>query len=401
MKVWLPLGGTAMLVAACIGIGPKPVATLILTGDFRGVLSPCGCTKPMNGGIRRLATAVRQLGTSGKPIVLLNTSLIGGATRQDELKLETLAEAAKSMSGTFAAIGESESSVGPEMLDSAQRLSGGVFRSAVDSNSEPQEAVASGPFMIVAARPDSGAALQSVRIQAESRGLKLVVVLDGSRRDAVAMARSTPGISLIQYRSTGSPPLALEMEGSTALATPAEFGKTIVRLSYDGSKFSSYRVVDLAATFADDPEVASIYRRYLRRVDAAGLLEQIPRLPSKAFAGSAACATCHPGAYARWEKSKHSHAYATLVSEGHGRDPDCVPCHVVGLGSKTGFASKSLTPRLANVGCESCHGPSKEHAANPRRSRLGRVSPSSCASCHTTTNSPGFEFRKFWPMIRH
>ena len=46
-------------------------------------------------------------------------------------------------------------------------------------------------------------------------------------------------------------------------------------------------------------------------------------------------------------------------------DGECVVCHTVGFGYKTGFANEKDTPKLKDVGCESCHGPGSLHAKNP------------------------------------
>lgn len=88
-----------------------------------------------------------------------------------------------------------------------------------------------------------------------------------------------------------------------------------------------------------------------------------------AYIGSEACGKCHEYAYDVWKASKHSHAYQTLVDAKHPSlrqyDGECIVCHTVGFGYKTGFANETETPKLKNVGCESCHGPGSLHAKNP------------------------------------
>jgi hypothetical protein len=88
------------------------------------------------------------------------------------------------------------------------------------------------------------------------------------------------------------------------------------------------------------------------------------------YIGSEACGKCHEHAYNIWKASKHSHAYQTLVDAKHPSlrqfDGECIVCHTVGFGYKTGFTNEKDTPRLENVGCESCHGPGSLHKANPK-----------------------------------
>jgi hypothetical protein len=86
------------------------------------------------------------------------------------------------------------------------------------------------------------------------------------------------------------------------------------------------------------------------------------------YIGTEACKKCHDHAYEVWKNSKHSHAYQTLVDAKHPSlnqyDAECIVCHTVGFGYKTGFANEKDT-KLINVGCESCHGPGSLHAKNP------------------------------------
>ncbi|HTU20044.1 MAG TPA: multiheme c-type cytochrome [Gemmataceae bacterium] len=88
-----------------------------------------------------------------------------------------------------------------------------------------------------------------------------------------------------------------------------------------------------------------------------------------AYIGSKACGKCHEHAYEVWNNSKHSHAYQTLVGAKHPSlrqyDGECIVCHTVGFGYKTGFTDGTATPKLKDVGCESCHGPGSLHAKNP------------------------------------
>jgi 2',3'-cyclic-nucleotide 2'-phosphodiesterase (5'-nucleotidase family) len=88
------------------------------------------------------------------------------------------------------------------------------------------------------------------------------------------------------------------------------------------------------------------------------------------YIGSAKCKKCHDSAYEIWQNTPHSHAYRTLVDAKHPSnrqyDAECIVCHTVGFGYQSGFTDADKTPQLENVGCESCHGPGSEHAANPK-----------------------------------
>jgi predicted CXXCH cytochrome family protein len=185
------------------------------------------------------------------------------------------------------------------------------------------------------------------------------------------------------------------------LATTGFHGKAVVSLSYVGHRRTRYDVFPLGPDVADDKDASELYEGYLKRVGDEHLLDDWPRATTAAFAGSAKCAPCHGEAYKVWEHSGHAQAFRDLRARGHALDPDCVSCHVVGLSSKEGFYSDLKTPELAAVGCESCHGPAASHAADPRKVSLKKISFQVCYPCHTPDNSPDFDVKKFWPIIRH
>ena len=118
------------------------------------------------------------------------------------------------------------------------------------------------------------------------------------------------------------------------------------------------------------------------------------------YAGSASCLSCHKSAYDIWAQSKHASAMASLKLKERQEDPPCVECHVLGFSAKGGYVSEDKSPQFSNVQCESCHGPRKQHAANP--TIKGTVdAKKACAMCHTPPHSPGFDHEKYWKQIEH
>jgi hypothetical protein len=90
----------------------------------------------------------------------------------------------------------------------------------------------------------------------------------------------------------------------------------------------------------------------------------------------------------------------TLIDKKADFNPECVGCHVVGFKKKGGFLDRTTTSTLANVQCESCHGPGARHVKNSH-APYGNAGKSSCMPCHTHENSPSFEFESYWARIRH
>lgn len=129
-------------------------------------------------------------------------------------------------------------------------------------------------------------------------------------------------------------------------------------------------------------------------------------LPTNAaFVGSKACESCHAAEYATWAKSPHGHAVSPLQAKGAAGKAECLKCHTTGFGRSGGFPPDGTVdahPGLANVGCESCHGPGGEHVKADAR-KVGTIVSLTdkcdscvilqiCGSCHDDANDPGFEF---------
>lgn len=421
MKLW---------PVACLGIGlfsglyslashaADHVQTLVLYGNVEGSLAPCGCTSPMSGGMVRAATMMRQLSASGEAHLLVLGGYVTGRSRQDELKAETMGELARSVKAAGLELSSDIAALGPgELVEMDQLSNHALFTGSVESPSllQSKPIVHAGDFLIssIAKTPDRIAAqvqaqpvsqdqaIVDLLAEAKRDGSVAVLVTDDDDAGAASLAKSFPALDVIVYRSTTDPPSEPLTVGATALVTTGFRGKAVVSLTYEGRQRRRYDVFPLGPEVANDKDASDLYKGYLERVGSEHLLNEWPRTETAAYAGSQKCASCHERAFNVWKSSGHAHAFRDLRAQGHAQDPDCVSCHVVGLSSTRGFLSATKTPQLAAVGCESCHGPAAAHAVEPRRASLKKVSLKVCDPCHTPDNSPDFDVKKFWPLIRH
>jgi hypothetical protein len=109
--------------------------------------------------------------------------------------------------------------------------------------------------------------------------------------------------------------------------------------------------------------------------------------PSPQYAGAQTCAGCHAPILNTLTHTAHAGALtnAAFAAKGGRTNLSCLPCHTVGEGLPTGFASLAKTPKLAGVQCENCHGPAAYHAANPDDPTLvprAEVASTVCGGCH-------------------
>ncbi|MCB9915565.1 MAG: cytochrome c family protein [Planctomycetes bacterium] len=95
------------------------------------------------------------------------------------------------------------------------------------------------------------------------------------------------------------------------------------------------------------------------------------------YIGAGKCMNCHQAdasgnQYAKWQDSKHSHAFEVLGTDEAKRvgkelgieDPQksekCVRCHSTGFGLSEDHFKKGFDAQ-AGVQCETCHGPGEDH----------------------------------------
>jgi hypothetical protein len=122
----------------------------------------------------------------------------------------------------------------------------------------------------------------------------------------------------------------------------------------------------------------------------------------KAYVGSSACKECHAEIYDSFIKnSRKAHSFKSVQRmAGQLTDEEvkeCYTCHTTGYGKPGGFVSSEKTPDLANLGCETCHGPGSAHveAGGDSASIIGQGKISvreSCVRCHNEQRVEGFHY---------
>jgi len=117
------------------------------------------------------------------------------------------------------------------------------------------------------------------------------------------------------------------------------------------------------------------------------------------YLGEKNCRRCHESEYQLYLNQKHAHAFETLTKQQRDATPECLPCHVVGMNQPGGFASKTTTPDMVNVQCESCHGMGTKHPEKENGNVA--VGPDVCLSCHTRENDPDFDYEQALTRIVH
>jgi hypothetical protein len=157
------------------------------------------------------------------------------------------------------------------------------------------------------------------------------------------------------------------------------------------SSWSESHQTALGTDVPDAPSLAPLVQAY--KADVAKLPPPpavSPVGPTGNYAGIAACRGCHPSQVAFWEKTKHAHAWQTLVDKKQQSDFACATCHVTGH-----------MIALHDVQCEACHGPALPHTRSPSvKGLVVRDPPESvCSGCLTPAQSTEWKFAAFRSAI--
>ena len=387
MKWMLPVLGFALAGYGFLGSdqGAKSKdVTVIISGGARGHLSPCGCTKPMSGGFKRLATIVRAMKAKGNVIWIDAGDIIDVPSRQSQLKAETYGELMGALGVDAVAYTHQDQKQGVGLLVAASPLSKKKWLTPEPDPSSPTVIGDSVGGLSVSASNENSLATSSDRDSD-------ILIFVGPEK---LIGQLTKPHQIEVFGSEGIPTI----RGNTM--SPGSNLRGVIVATFREGQYVSARVELLEPSIKDDPKAERIYRNYLTRVTQERLIDSVARESNDDYAGSQNCKSCHGKIYERFAKTKHAMAYQSLVKEGHQADPDCVTCHVVGLNSPRGFIFEK-TQSLAQVGCESCHGAGRDHARNPRLVHLPKVIEQKCLSCHTPSNSPNFAFKSYWEKIKH
>jgi hypothetical protein len=332
---------------------------VFLTGSELGSLRPCGCSGGQLGGIEKRSAVFNSVPMSRRLIVETgslapsdregtpNAVIRVGDPEQDLMKFRILFEAYTRLNYDVVHLTGRDHEIAARLGVLADPHAFAIVDEASD-----QPAVFAKRFMTrgrdVTIRV---ASLRSRRPQTLDASIIDIVILERSDPDSLqAVKEQWPGAACIICPSNADEPQLLSKPGDVPLVcTVGRFGRYIGRIGVTLEERTSrptlhFQSIPIEAKLPDDPALVQLYRQYQQLVAQSALLESYPRVPlgdNLAFAGSASCRPCHAPAYDKWAATGHAHAFAALQKVGSDRDPECVICHVIGLGFESGFVDEA------------------------------------------------------------
>ena len=415
-----------------------------LTGDIRGRLVPCGCFTGQLGGLTRIATMMGAAPQDTTLKVDIGDALAGTAD-YERIKLGTIHRALAKLGFDAANLGHREAALSAEQLrslakDSSVPLLGANLLDATTGMpvARTHVIVTKGGWKIaIVGVMDSRMALENLgtglRVDAAENSIARLLPTLKSQADfrvllaftdeatLHTLARTFPEFDLVLGGKVTQPAQRVEHEGRTGIFYVTNesraLGSMNVKLNGAGrmsiGKSEVQLVHDQVAEEMAIAELAKNYRDQIRKVrldvddPSKSGDDFIPGIRATAtFAGSESCANCHPGADHAWRETGHARAFSTLVKNGADADPNCIACHTVGFGTPGGYRREFAGTKLTDVGCESCHGPGSRHvtsrlAGDAEAGRMRPLGTGDCQRCHHGEFSRPFEWKEFWPLVKH
>ena len=410
-------------------VSPDSTHLLLFTGNTQAQLEPCGCFIGQSGGLPRRAKAISHIRENGFSLLLVD---LGGIQPSQPPSMKPHSFASVDASTDDEVIMRDQHRVQTTLT--AMEMMGYDAFFPFDAETEiiqNREADLSFTFLDSDLTQDSDSYLirtvQGKRIALVALDLKdpTEVELISDKLNALlsevqaqsdfvvgvshspievnrALAQKYLNLSAILSPYKGE----TEKIGDVLLAYCNAKGKTIGALMLtDGELDISSKVQQIALTehVSDDPDVRKLLDDFYHQVATDHQLQTVShRLFSSeqeeqddrnSYIGSQTCQECHQKEFTQWSHSSHATAFNTLRTVGRAYYPECITCHVTGSGYDSGYQiGNPERGHLVDVGCETCHGPGKQHVYTPLKENIrGQVSEKVCMACHTPEHSPGFD----------
>lgn len=433
---WMALA-LLITVAGCLSVqsgqsAQKPREILIqYSGQALGELKPCGCAKEEDqGGIERRMGFFAAPASNAAPTVRVDVGdNFKEASRQGRLKGETMARAMVKMKYDAMVLGEKDLVYGNTFLNDLPPLPWTSANVRIEGMETPPYIVKHFGDglkigLISVAEPELlyGGQGSGLQVLAPKEALEkwlpelkaqepdLVILLTHMNKESALALLDTEGVDVIinghiendQHLVDFTPQ---QIKGKF-FAQPGPRGQKLgnlrVTLHPDGTQTFAPEIIALDSKIHSDPGMKTLYEEYNEGVEALFMESLKARRGKKesVYATEQTCKTCHADAYAKWEQSRHGHAYSTLKKVNKAFDPECLVCHTTGFNETGGFLSEVDTPELENVQCEVCHGPRREHAQSPSGG-FAQEARQACSRCHVRNHSPKFDYKTYWPKIAH
>ena len=418
---------------------PQETLLVLYTGSTQGHLEPCGCFIGQSSGLPRRATAISSIRAQGfSPLLVdlggilptqeskMKESVLSMATSPndavaktltldkvhplDQLRTQKVLESMQLLKYEALVPDKADMNFGedfmtdtlarqefPLLTANIEELKGNVQPVLMRTVGDKKVAVLGLSSLLLQDTNVLDHLLPEIQKQADF----IVILSNLSPEVNRTIAENYQRISAILSHGTGEP----EKIGNVLLTYSGANGETLgaLLLNADDTPGVSAQQIALTEEVEDDTQIRELLQDFYKQIandpklQAGGERlfsdEPLEQDALSSYVGSQACATCHQKEFDQWAHTSHATAFNTLLMVGKQFYPECVSCHVTGFRYETGYQiGNEEKEHLADVGCETCHGPGKQHITTPLTTNIrGEVKQQACMECHTPSHSPGFE----------
>lgn len=335
----------------------KPAAAIMLTGEQRGHLEPCGCSENQSGGLSRRADFARQLRDRGWSVTGFDLGgLLKRTRRQSEMKFEATRDALNIIGYQGVGLGPEDLRLGSEYLFTSYSntsnevgfdlpfvsanvvvfgtrdigmpithrvvevdgvrigvtgVLGETYRTEIFPDGDSPD-----PSLLQI--EDPLAVLPDVVSQLKAENPDVLLLLAYAKPDeSRAIAEAFPDFDLVVTAGGPEDPVGdTEPVGNSLLLRVGTKGKNAAVVGYypdapEGDQFR-FEVVELDRhRFDHSQEIDERMRAYQQLLESENLLANEPAIlhergPGYTFIGSEKCADCHDAEYEIWKESHHA-----------------------------------------------------------------------------------------------
>lgn len=446
-SILLSLIVLAIAAGAYFLLREKPSAgfplKVFLTADVRGRLVPCGCFTGQFGGLTRVATIlgapdekslrldagdalegpedfhVIELRYIHQALTKMGYAAANMGHREARMKIAQLRDVANHSGVPLISANLLDASSGKPVLASHTIVSRGGWRIAVFGVLD--EAIPAGELGEGLRVEKMSTAIGQLLPALKDKADFFVLLAFTNQERLQSLAKEFPEFCLVLGGKVSQPSQEVVREGKTGILYVTNESKALgtAQLQLDAAGVATLLGGDVSLVhdrIAEDKNIEALAIRYRDEIRITKLAlddpssttsDAVPGIrAAPSYAGSEACATCHAAATEVWKKSGHAHAFDTLVYKKADADPNCIGCHTVGFQKPGGYRREFAGKKLADVGCESCHGPASRHieriqAGDIEGAQMRKLGAADCMKCHHGEFSRPFDWEAFWPAIKH
>ncbi|MDE0636942.1 MAG: multiheme c-type cytochrome [Candidatus Poribacteria bacterium] len=365
-----------------------PSAVILYTGNTKSHLEPCGCYQEQSGGLSRRAYAIEQIRQCGFPTFVVDAgNIFDGQDKIDMQRCQTNIKALAEMGYLAVALSPTDFTYDDNYLIQQKDPAMFPFLSPSEMQKDFTE-----PYVTKQAGQHTIAFVAgNVPKQAASEA------------DVIVALGNPKELKHIDVVILSDEVEATKTETNTLYVGSISEGKTLglLALWIDASgNLTDHHAAHIALTgeVGESELIRQLLTDFYQNTVKENAIHSVPLFADQElekqnneYISAKTCKSCHEQEYLQWSTTRHAFAYQTLLKKERYFDPNCVSCHTTGYGYDTGYQIGDQDSTLQGVQCETCHGPGKQHAGNPKKTNIRSGKDTSlCLQCHDATHSPGF-----------